>query len=64
MHDEGTYPVINGGINPSGYIEQYNQEEKTITRVRTISSCTGRGGTGISNDATVDFASAGIPAPY
>lgn len=31
MHDEGTYPVINGGINPSGYIEQYNQEEKTIT---------------------------------
>ena len=31
MHDEGTYPVINGGINPSGYIEQFNQEEKTIT---------------------------------
>ena len=31
MHDEGTYPVINGGINPSGYIEHYNQEEKTIT---------------------------------
>lgn len=31
MHDEGAYPVINGGINPSGYIEQYNQEEKTIT---------------------------------
>ena len=31
MHDEGTYPVINGGINPSGYIEQYNQDENTIT---------------------------------
>lgn len=31
MSDEGTYPVINGGINPSGYIEQYNQEENTIT---------------------------------
>ena len=21
MNDEGSYPVINGGINPSGYIE-------------------------------------------
>ena len=31
MADEGTYPVINGGINPSGYIEQYNQDENTIT---------------------------------
>ena len=31
MNDEGTYPVINGGINPSGYIEQYNQGENTIT---------------------------------
>ena len=31
MNDEGSYPVINGGINPSGYIEQYNQEENTIT---------------------------------
>ena len=31
MNDEGTYPVINGGINPSGYIEQYNQDENTIT---------------------------------
>lgn len=31
MNDEGTYPVINGGINPSGYIEQYNQSENTIT---------------------------------
>ena len=31
MKDEGSYPVINGGINPSGYIEQYNQIENTIT---------------------------------
>ena len=31
MFDEGTYPVINGGINPSGYIEQYNQDKDTIT---------------------------------
>lgn len=31
MNDEGTYPVINGGINPSGYIEQYNNLENTIT---------------------------------
>ena len=31
MCKEGTYPVINGGINPSGYIEQYNQNENTIT---------------------------------
>lgn len=31
MNDEGSYPVINGGIVPSGYIEQYNQEENTIT---------------------------------
>lgn len=31
MQDEGTYPVINGGINPSGYIEQFNQNENAIT---------------------------------
>ena len=31
MNDEGPYPVINGGINPSGFIEQYNQDENTIT---------------------------------
>jgi type I restriction enzyme, S subunit len=31
MFKNGTYPVINGGINPSGYIEQYNQDENTIT---------------------------------
>ena len=31
MKSSGTYPVINGGINPSGYIEQFNQSEDTIT---------------------------------
>ena len=31
MQDVGTFPVINGGINPSGYIEKYNQSENTIT---------------------------------
>ena len=28
MNDEGTYPVINGGINPSGYIEQWDYHPK------------------------------------
>ncbi len=31
MNKQGSYPVINGGIEPSGYIEQYNQDENTIT---------------------------------
>lgn len=31
MHANGTYPVINGGITASGYIEQYNQNENTVT---------------------------------
>ena len=31
MAETGSYPVINGGINPSGYIEQYNESENTIT---------------------------------
>ncbi|MDE6670903.1 MAG: restriction endonuclease subunit S [Ruminococcus sp.] len=31
MNETGSFPVINGGINPSGYIEQYNQEKETIT---------------------------------
>jgi type I restriction enzyme S subunit len=31
MQDKGTYPVINGGINLSGYIDQFNQNENTIT---------------------------------
>lgn len=31
MNDQGSYPVINGGIGPSGYIEQYNQDSNKIT---------------------------------
>ena len=31
MAKEGLYPVINGGIAPSGYIENYNEQENTIT---------------------------------
>lgn len=31
MSDQGTYPVINGGVNPSGFIENNNEEASTIT---------------------------------
>ena len=31
MNDNGSYPVINGGILPSGYIESYNEKSNTIT---------------------------------
>lgn len=31
MKDMGTYPVINGGMNPSGYVEVFNEQEDTIT---------------------------------
>ena len=31
MSTEGRYPVINGGVNPSGYIEEYNEDLDTIT---------------------------------
>lgn len=31
MAKYGKYPVINGGIEPSGYIELFNEEEGTIT---------------------------------
>ena len=31
MAKDGSYPVINGGIAPSGYIENYNEQENTIT---------------------------------
>ena len=31
MLEVGNYPVINGGVNPSGYIEEYNEEKNTIT---------------------------------
>jgi len=31
MLEDGEYPVINGGISPSGYIDMFNSEENTIT---------------------------------
>ena len=31
MSNVGTYPVLNGGINPSGFTERYNEEKDTIT---------------------------------
>lgn len=31
MKEIGTYPVINGGINPSGYAEVFNEDKNTIT---------------------------------
>lgn len=31
MQEKGSFPVINGGINPSGYIEQFNEDANTIT---------------------------------
>ena len=29
--DDGEYPVMNGGINPSGYYDSYNTGKETIT---------------------------------
>lgn len=31
MSEVGTYPVLNGGINPSGFTENFNEQENTIT---------------------------------
>lgn len=31
MSEVGTYPVLNGGINPSGFTEKFNEQENTIT---------------------------------
>ena len=38
MNETGSYPVINGGINPSGYIERFNENENTI-ELEYILSC-------------------------
>ncbi|MFY4859753.1 restriction endonuclease subunit S [Aliarcobacter butzleri] len=35
----GNFPVINGGIEPSGYIEEWNTEENTITISEGGNSC-------------------------
>ncbi len=31
MLENGKYPVINGGVLPSGYIDLFNSSENTIT---------------------------------
>lgn len=31
MNESGTFPVMNGGINPSGYVEKWNEPKDTIT---------------------------------
>ena len=30
LFESGKYPVLNGGINPSGYYNEYNADENTI----------------------------------
>ncbi len=34
IHDKKLYPVISGGMKPMGYINQYNENENTITIVK------------------------------
>ncbi len=39
MISNGKYPVINGGIEPSGYINNFNTQENTITISEGGNSC-------------------------
>lgn len=39
LFDSGSYPVINGGITPSGYSENFNTEANTITISEGGNSC-------------------------
>ena len=39
LSERGLYPVINGGINPSGYYDKYNSMENTITISEGGNSC-------------------------
>lgn len=39
MVETGFFPVINGGVNPSGYTDKWNKEEKTITISEGGNSC-------------------------
>ncbi len=39
LHTEGKYPTLNGGIEPSGYFDNYNTEEDTITISEGGNSC-------------------------
>lgn len=39
LSDVGTYPVINGGITPSGFAEEFNAEGNTVTISEGGNSC-------------------------
>lgn len=39
LNEVGQYPVINGGIEPSGYLDRWNQESNTITISEGGNSC-------------------------
>lgn len=39
LTEEGDYPALNGGINPSGYTTNWNTEENTITISEGGNSC-------------------------
>ncbi len=39
LEETGTYPAINGGIEPSGYTENWNTKENTITISEGGNSC-------------------------
>lgn len=39
LSDTGLYPVINGGIEPSGYTDQFNSSKNTITISEGGNSC-------------------------
>lgn len=39
LSDAGLYPVINGGISPSGYTEEFNRHENTVTISEGGNSC-------------------------
>ena len=39
LTNEGAYPALNGGVNPSGYTTDWNTEENTITISEGGNSC-------------------------
>ena len=36
MKEEGSYPVINGGINPSGYVEVFNDYTSYAVKFKSL----------------------------
>lgn len=53
LSEKGLFPVINGGIEPSGYYDKYNREPNTITISEGGNSC------GFVNYMNVSFWSGG-----